>query len=168
MKVKLQRFGPPFAFISFSRMLNQSQCFFFFSCSLWSSLPLEPFITSYIQFGQFLGSFKVSELQIFCSLISIPFSNHFTMEQKWIIIEPFRVGYDLILEPRTKSCLPFVRQSPYELGFSLCRFLIPSLLGLCMCMSLQGCHFFAENSSLIILSFLSPKLNYPKLLGFQI
>ena len=28
------------------------------------------------------------------------------MDQKWIKIEPFRVGYDLILEPRTKSCLP--------------------------------------------------------------
>ena len=39
----------------------------------------------------------------------ILFSNQFTMNQKWIKIEPFRdVGYDPILEPRTKSCLPLL------------------------------------------------------------
>ena len=34
------------------------------------------------------------------------------MEQKWIKIEPFRVGYYPILVPRTKSCLPLVISRP--------------------------------------------------------
>ena len=43
----------------------------------------------------------------------ILFSNRFTMNKKWIKVEPFRVGYDPILEPQTKSCLPISQMGGY-------------------------------------------------------
>ena len=60
----------------------------------------------------------------------------------------FRFGKSLFA--RQKSL--FVRQSPIGLGCAC---------GMCprtKCKWLQGCHFFAENSSLILLSFLSPNV----------